>query len=214
MKYLLITFFAIGILHLGCGMTADKGFMQQFKKGDPYTGTVRVNIKTPEGKRNNRSGNASLHFKDSTTNILWFVLFGAIDDKNSESGDAGFLLPGKYDDNAWQYKSNNMRLEINRNGKISGEFITDKEKYKYSGSISATSFVMKSDIELLKPTPAGLPAGTTLYVEHRLSRSDPDKKEQTKGSAKKCRKTVWQLRNVWNPGGGGMIMVRVPVCVD
>ncbi|GEM_PF-1230369 len=183
--------------------------------GPPYTGRVTVTIEAPGQPSAYHAGQASFQLSDSTHNVARLVLFGAIGDESEQAGDAGFILDGTYTDSGWSFRRDPMRFEIDGQGNIFGEMETDDERYTYSGIISPTEFSIKTVAERLTATPGGYPAGTMFRFEHSGQRVDPNAPPSTDGGdGSGCRNIRWELRNVWNPGGGAMSLVRVPVCYD
>ncbi|MET0298296.1 MAG: hypothetical protein ABW036_01000 [Flavitalea sp.] len=191
----------------------EAGFMNQYK-GDPYMGDVSVTIKAPDGASGGKSGKSSLHFADSTNSILKFVLFGALASDAGAAGDAGFILPGNTSGDNYQFTGSGMQFNISSDGKITGNFLSDKEKTTYTGNITATSFEMLARTELLQENSGGMEAGTVFNFSYNMSRkSTASGNDDEGGSDKKCNRVVWQMRNVYNPGGA-MTMISVPVCFD
>ncbi len=64
----------------------------------------------------------------------------------------------------------------------------------------------------------GFPRGTKFLFSYNLSRqANPQASgtvEPGKKAAGKCKRIIWQFRNIANLGGGPMIMTQVPVCVE
>ena len=207
----------IAVLAGGCKREKDTEltFISKFG-GEPYVGNVKAAIEVPGESGRQEYGRASLQLLDSTSNIVRLILFGAIDNEDGQAGDVGFVLDGTATNTEWSFQKDPMQLKIDGNGSVSGAMETTDERYTYSGTISPTEFRIETVVERLTPTQGGYPAGTIFRFEHTGKREDPNAPPTGDGGdgGGGCKEVRWELRNVWNPGGGAMSLVRVPVCYD
>jgi hypothetical protein len=94
------------------------------------------------------------------------------------------------------------------------------QRFRLDGHVSDERFDLKIELELLERNQKGRPPGTKFLFTYSLERdsgkngADVAARGRPSKSDRKCKRTVWQTRNVANLGGGPMIMVRVPQCVE
>lgn len=199
-----------------CGSSRGEEFIETYS-GEPYTGFVEVRVEPAGGKAWRQHGKGSAHFVGKEGGNAQLVVFGAIDD---EDGDAGFAIDGTFEDGHWKSETDEVVLEVARDGRISGGGTIHPQKFGFSGSASETSFNLDVDIELLEGRPGALPAGSRFRFSYELSRA-PRQEEDVVADAeshgkgkKKCRKIRYEMRPVANIGDGSMSMIQVPVCLQ
>lgn len=175
--------------------------------GDPYMGTVQVDIIRPDGSYASTDyGEGSAYFVDSGRGKAKLVVFGAIKDKK---GDAGFTIDGIYQEKTWKGKSDSVLLEIGETGKLTGTAASYPQQFQFTGSITNVRLELQTRVKMLQRTTGGHPPGTTFlfrYVLRRDVNSQPAAK-------KKCNRIVWRTQYVANFDGSATI-VRIPECVS
>lgn len=207
-SYLLII---LTIAFVSCKSENNSSAQSTLFSGEPYTGTVKVKIEPPQANSTTYTGRGSLHFVDNG-DIVRLILSGVISNGDTEAGDAGFILDGAINQSAWSFKYQDMQFAISKNGQVSGSNTTPREKYLFNGTLSPTKFNMEVVVDMLDETDGGYPAGTIFRYNYSFVRSDPKNEQPSSNGA--CKNIRWEMRNIWSPGGNGMIMVRVPVCND
>lgn len=155
----------------GTVFAGERDFIQTFA-GEPYMGTLEVRIEPPGRNGWTRYGRGSAHFTDIEDGRAKLVVFGAIDD---EQGDAGFAVEGTYGDTGWKSRTDNVVLQLSTTGEIIGEGAIPPQSYRFSGSVSESTFSLDVRIELDEATANGLPPGTTFRFAYDLSRGEPVK---------------------------------------
>lgn len=198
----------------GCGTDSNNDIEQSFMElygGDPYTGTVQVDIVLPNGSNvSTEFGDGSAHFSDLGGSEARLVVFGAIEDDAGETGDAGFWTDGTYyDEMSWKNDSEDVLLEIGTDGVITGAGTISPQEFRFDGAMSETRFELVAKIEALEETDGGFPAGTTFTFRYNFGR---DVEHEGDGNGK-CNRIVWQPRYVAGFDGSGST-IQVPVCFD
>ena len=192
---------------LACSGT-DKG-NQAFLKtygGNPYMGSVQVDIILPDGKyAHTNYGKGSAQFIGIENNKVKMVLFGAI---GNEKGDAGFAVDGSCNKLSWQCKSDSAELAISEQGMISGKAKKSPQDFSFSGKISAVRLEFTTELKT-QQTANGLPAGTK-YIFKYVLRRDVASDGKTKNN---CKKIVWRPQYIGNLDGTGTT-IQVPHCAD
>ncbi len=201
--------------------TGDGKHVVQDYAGEPYTGFIDVRIDPPGGKAWTQYGRGSAHLTDIGDGRARLVVFGAIDD---DRGDAGFAVEGRYDDDGWVSRTDNVNLRIDTTGTIVGEGTVPPQHYAFSGAVTASTFDLVVDLELTEATENGLPAGTRFHFTYDLYRGVPnaDEGEDLSRNADesaprkdgKCRKIRYEMRPVASIGDGTMSMIQVPICIQ
>jgi hypothetical protein len=195
-------------------------FLQTYA-GEPYTGRVSVRIVRPGTPRNAGrldSGTSTAEFSGQENGKVRLVLVGNID----KEGDAGFAVDGNVGPSGWSSLTNGVRLDIGNDGTVSGAGKAHPNLFKFDGRVTQRHIDLKVELELLEENKGGLPAGTRFLFEYRLNRkvmaaadqtkSEQTKKEQTEDGG--CKRIEYRLKNVPNPFGGAMGLVRVPYCIN
>jgi len=190
--------------------------------GDPYMGAVSVRVRAPDGSlKKTDAGNASAHFQKLGNGRTRLVVDGSI---NKET--AGFALDG----------SDSVVVDIAPGGGIRGSGSTGVQRFGFNGSVNDAHFGLDVELEVLKSKPGGPPPGTTFLFHYDLDRVAgaasravaaratasgiaPASARARSGAAsssgnRKCKRTIWQTRNVASMSSAPMIMTQVPVCVE
>lgn len=201
--------FLLMIVPVACNSQQDKKkasvFLQTYG-GDPYMGTVQVDIIRPDGSIKTAGyGEATANFVDSGQGKAQMVVFGAIKDKK---GDAGFAATGTHQAKTWKIRSDSLSLEIRQDGTINGNGASYPQQFQFTGSISDRRLELVTRVRSLQPA-GGLPGGTTYVFRYNLRR-DINSPPTTK---RKCDRIEWQTRYVAGFDGGATT-VRVPVCMS
>ncbi|WP_127127106.1 hypothetical protein [Pseudoflavitalea rhizosphaerae] len=199
--------FAI-LLILACSGTDkdDPTFLKTYG-GNPYMGSLQVDIILPDGKyAHTNYGKGSAQFIGVENNKARMILFGAI---SNEKGDAGFTVDGNCNKLNWQCKSDSVQLNISDKGMISGTARRFPQQFNFSGKISDVRLEFTTELKTLQKASGGLPAGTR-YVFKYVLRREVSGKGTTKSS---CKKIVWKPQYIGNFDGSGTT-VMVPHCAD
>lgn len=195
------------LLILSCSGTdkSDQTFLKTYG-GDPYMGTVQVDIILPNGKYvHTNYGRGSAQFIGVENEKAQMILFGAI---SNEKGDAGFAVDGQCNKLSWECKTDSVQLKISNEGMISGTGRRFPQQFNFSGKISDVRLEFTTELKTLQNT-SGNPAGTR-YVFKYVLRRDVAGKGTTKSN---CKKIVWKPQYIGNFDGSGTT-VRIPHCVD
>jgi hypothetical protein len=130
------------------------------------------------------------------------------------------VVEGIESDSGWSSSEGGVDIVIGKDGKISGSGVSHPNRLLFKGLVSAENFDLEVETFLLEANQKGLPPGTKIIFSYDLKRTIdreeadavvPGNNEQ---SDRKCKRTVWQVRNIANVSGGPMIMTQVPVCVE
>jgi hypothetical protein len=196
------------------GGSSNAGTVQTYA-GDPYIGRVDVRILIPGKASEQRdSGTGSAYFTKTDNGQTRLVVSGSI----RKDSDTGFVVDGSESKSGWS--SRDSSLSIGKDGQITGSSVEHPNRYRFNGVLSEGKFDLKVEHELLAGSKQGLPPRTKFVFSYDLRREAGTKDASAPGSEKKtvgdrrCKRTIWQMRNVANMGGGPMIMVRVPQCVS
>lgn len=212
--------FALIVMAPACRGGDEDGFIRSLS-GDPYLGGVEVEIQPPAGaSRGADSGTGSVQFTLMQGGKARLVLVGNIKDE----GDAGFAVDGEYDRAGWTSRTGDVVLRIGSDGKISGGGKAYPNQFRFGGSVSEQDIDLTVDLEILKATQSGLPAGTKFVFTYRLDRdvatvATRGSRERSGGQGRKsarsgnCKRVEYYLKNIPNFGGGAMGLVRVPRCI-
>jgi hypothetical protein len=195
-------------------------FLQTYA-GEPYAGRVSVRIVRPGTPRNAGrldSGTSTAEFSGQENGKVRLVLVGNIDKK----GDAGFAIDGDVGQSGWSSLADGVRLDIGNDGAVSGGGKAHPKLFKFDGRVTQRHIDLKVELELLEESKGGLPAGTRFLFDYRLNRkvmavADQTKSEQTKREQTGdggCKRIEYRLKNVPNPFGSAMGLVRVPYCIN
>jgi hypothetical protein len=198
------------LLVIACSGT-DKGnepFLKVYG-GNPYMGTVQVDIILPNGKYvHTNYGKGSSQFIRAGKDKVQMILFGAI---SNEKGDAGFVLDGNCEKLNWQYRSDSAQLRISEQGAISGAGKRFPQQYDFSGKISDVRLELTTELKTLVKSENGYPAGTRFVFKYVLRR---DIATASKGTTKgNCKKIAWRPQYIGNFDGSGTT-VQIPYCAD
>src|SRR5690606_33583040 len=94
-------------------------------------------------------------------------VIGAISDPR---GDAGLELDGTMTPGGgWSGRMGEIRVDIDRQGRIRGGGIAHPQAYTVSGQVSEAAFDMVVVVELLEPNAGGLPRGTQMRFTYDLA---------------------------------------------
>lgn len=194
---------------------SDAGVMQAYG-GNPYLGGVDVRILVPgEGDRQD-SGTGSAQFTKTDDGQTRLVVSGSI----RKASDTGFAIDGKASQSGWN--SRDGSLSIGADGKIGGSTLQPPYQIRINGFVTGEKFNLTVEQELMEASKnkGGFPRGTKFVFSYSLSRQANQQTTGTTSPGKKaagnskCKRIVWQFRNIANLGGGPMIMTQVPVCVE
>jgi len=221
----------VGVCIAACGKGTAAGPAGGHASG-PYLGAVNVRIHAPDGVREEKkdTGTGSVHFVETARGRTRLVVVGHI----RKEADAGFVIDGIESSSGWSGRSDNVQLAIGQNGKISGGGTVHPHRFRFDGSMSDQRFDLEVELELLEATGKGLPPGTKFLFSYRLRResglkssgvtaakhiaghkdSDIKAARHRSKSNRKCKRTIWQMRNIANLSGGPMVVVQVPQCVN
>ncbi|MCL1636180.1 hypothetical protein M2650_16285 [Luteimonas sp. SX5] len=220
-----IAILALALPFLACA--AETGTAARYA-GAPYTGDVDVRVRTPDGAlKRTDAGTGSAHFKRLSNGRIQLVVDGLI---NKET--AGFVLEGNDSRSGWRAGHDNVVLDMSPGGAIRGGGTSTNQRLRFDGNVTDAHFGLDVELQVLTSKPGGPPPGTTYLFHYDLDRSAasdirtasagiaPSGKRVTSGNSAsskskgKCKRTVWQTRNVASMSGAPMIMTQVPVCVE
>lgn len=200
------------LVMISCGTDSNHDNGQSFMElygGDPYTGTINVNIQPPDELREFRSGEgASAHFTENENNQATFVVHGIMEEDSGENGDAGFVSNGVYTNMEWESEPGNVTLKIDKNGHISGGGTLHPQHFQFEGTLTEGHLELKVEIEVLEETGGGYPAGTRFEFNYKLYRSVDGTSNES------CSDIRYEMRPVANIGAGTIDMIQVPICLD
>lgn len=227
--YQLLAVVLLSALTIACWGDERGNFIGKYA-AKPYLGPVDVRITVPPGSGapgSDDHGSGSALFTDNGNGSARFVVVGNI----REDSDAGFAVDGRYDATGWHSQVGDVRLDIDRNGTITGGGRSPPYLLRFSGGVTEMKVDLTVDLELLTASARGFPAGTKFKFDYQLSRFEPDATDRganasaststrprvSAGSAKSagggCKKIGYRLKPVPNLSGGSMGMVRVPKCI-
>ena len=188
--------------------------------GPAYSGSVTARVSPPGQASYTERGKGTARLEQANSGSRLRVVGAIVDPR----GDAGFEMDGSAVGRGWRGRWGDVRLAVGEDGRISGGGIAHPQKFAFSGLASATGFDLVVDIELLAPNKGGLPRGTRMRFDYDLARRAPSGaggavaasggKRTGSSKAKGCRKIRYVVRPVPDPGGGTLVMRRVPTCDD
>ncbi len=200
--------------------------------GDPYMGAVSVRVRAPDGSlKKTDAGNASAHFQKLGNGRTRLVVDGLI---NKET--AGFALDGSDSGSGWRASNEGVVVDIAPGGGIRGSGSTGVQRFGFNGNVNDAHFGLDVELQVLRSKPGGPPPGTTFLFHYAWDRvagaasravatratasGIAPASARTRSSAasssgnRKCKRTIWQTRNVASMSSAPMIMTQVPVCVE
>lgn len=201
--------------------------------GDAYMGPVSVRVRAPDGSlKKTDAGTGSAHFERLGNGRIRFVVDGLISKQT-----ASFVMDGSDSASGWRASEEGVVLNIAPGGGIRGSGNTATQRLNFDGSVSDAHLGLNVELEVATSKPGGPPPGTTYLFRYDLDRVAgsatraaatrvasagiaPAASTRTRSSApaasgnRKCKRTVWQMRNVASLSSAPMIMTRVPVCVQ
>ncbi len=220
-----IAFLVLALPSLACA--AQTGTAARYA-GAPYMGDVGVRVRAPDGAlKRTDAGTGSAHFKRLSNGRIQLVVDGLI---NKET--AGFVLEGNDSRSGWRAGHDDVVLDLTPGGTIRGGGTSTNQRLRFDGNVTDAHFGLDVELRVLTSKPGGPPPGTTYLFHYDLQRSAagvrtataagiaPSGKRITSGSGAaskgkgKCKRTIWQTRNVASMSGAPMIMTQVPVCVE
>lgn len=225
-----IAILALALPFLACA--AESGTAARYA-GAPYMGDVGVRVRTPDGTlKRTDAGTGSAHFKRLSNGRIQLVVDGLI---NKET--AGFVLEGNDSRSGWRAGHDDVVLDLSPSGTIRGGGTSTNQRLRFDGAVTDAHFGLDVELQVLTSKPGGPPPGTTYLFHYDLDRNATggprvasvrtaaaaspvsSSKRTTSGrtaaeSNRKCKRTVWQTRNVASMSGAPMIMTQVPVCVE
>lgn len=199
--------------------------------GDPYMGPVSVRVRAPDGSlKKTDAGTASAHFEELRDGRTRLVVDGMI---NRET--ASFVVNGSDSASGWRAVEQGVTMSLSPGGNLRGSGDATSQRFDFNGSVSEAHFGLDVELTVLQSKRGGPPPGTTFLFHYDLDRVAgaahtaslqpaaagiaSSGKRTTSGrsaaeSNRKCKRTVWQTRNVASLSSAPMIMTRVPVCVQ
>ncbi|MEN1928804.1 hypothetical protein WCE37_07380 [Luteimonas sp. MJ250] len=183
----------------------------------PYEGRVEVLVSPPGGTAYDEHGKGTARFTPDGSGGTQLSVIGAIVDPR---GDAGLEVDGKATGNGgWSGGMGDLRVDIDPHGRITGGGVAPPQAFTITGDVSPSSFDLVVVIELLEANAGGLPRGTQMRFTYDLAQpgAAPALASPTRGrraDMKDCRKVEYEVRPVPDPGGGTLVMRRMPVCRD
>lgn len=220
----------LGISAAACG--GDTGSAGRYA-GQPYMGDVDVRVRAPDGSlKKTDAGTGSAHFEKLGGSRTRLVVDGQIGKE-----PASFVLEGSDTGSGWRASNEGVVLTIAPDGSIRGSGTASTQRFRFDGKVSDARFGLDVELEVLQSKPGGPAPGTKFLFHYDLSRDAiasagrhaatrtaaasiaPPAVRTTSGrstaeSNRKCKRTVWQTRNVASLSSAPMIMVRVPKCVQ
>lgn len=181
-----------------------------------YEGRVQVRITPPGGDAHDERGRATARFSPDGTKPTSLSVIGAISDPR---GDTGLQLEGgPTGDGGWQGRMGDVRVAIDRAGRITGGGTMHPQAFTVSGQVSPDDFDLVVTVELLEPNAGGLPRGTRMRFAYELEQrarpgADAPRRKRRAG-LEDCRNVGYEVRPVPDPAGGTLVMRRMPVCRD
>ncbi len=205
---LLLPQLIIAFVLTGCNNNEDNTPEEAAYKyaGEPYTGSMEVELKIPEAEVENFYGDGSVYFEDvnDSSRLVVFGTFG-------EEGEVSFSIMGLQNGQRWHGESEGVSFSIDEVGKISGGGTIYPYELSFGGTASDADFDLQFSFEILEEIEEdGLPVGTQIVYQYDLSRIVPG--EDNNGNSQ-CNNIVWRTRTIWTPGNN-LQMIQVPVCVD
>lgn len=182
----------------------------------PYEGRVDVRIAPPGGGGHDERGRATARFSPDGSSPTALSVIGAISDPR---GDTGLQLEGgPTRDGGWQGHMGEVRVAIDRTGRITGGGTMHPQSFTVTGQVSPTDFDLVVTVELLEPNAGGLPQGTRMHftydLEQRTQSRAQTPRRKRRASLDDCRNVGYEVRPVPDPAGGTLVMRRMPVCGD
>lgn len=181
-----------------------------------YEGRVDVLVDPPGGRAYDERGRGTARFVPGSGGAMKLSVIGAISDPR---GDAGLELDGTMTSTgSWSGRMGDVRVDIDRQGRIHGGGRAHPLAYTVTGQVSDAAFDMVVVVELLEANAGGLPRGTRLRFTYDLAQpaqaaAEPRKRAR-RAPLEDCRNVAYEVRPVPDPAGGTLVMRRMPVCRD
>lgn len=224
-----IAILALALPAIACA--AENGAAARYA-GDPYMGPVSVRVRAPDGTlKKTDAGTASAHFEKLRDGRTRLVVDGLI---NKET--ASFIVDGSDSASGWRANESGVTMNLTPGGSLRGSGDAATQRFDFNGAVTDAHFGLDVELEVLQSKRGGPPPGTTFLFHYDLDRvagaartaslrpsaagiAASSGKRTTSGrsaaeSNRRCKRTVWQTRNVASLSSAPMIMTRVPVCVQ
>lgn len=220
---------ACALAACGSGETAARAAAQDEATVDEaafrLAGPLRVEIVPParsEIPRRREEGHAVALIK-RTRSHMRLEIVGTI----AREGDANLKFEGPIRNGTWNSRDQGVELRFDADGAIAGGGMDGESRVEFSGEHRLPQgMTLRMAMTLGRANGAGLPAGTRFEFAYELERDedarggsaavsdDAPGHSQEEGDEDCPGGVEWKLRNVPNPTGGAMGLVRVPVCKE
>ncbi|HJR73196.1 MAG TPA: hypothetical protein VJ806_06115 [Luteimonas sp.] len=200
--------------------------------GEPYMGTVTARVRSPDGAlKKTDTGTGSAHFERLSNGRTRLVVDGLINKQT-----ASFVLDGSDNASGWRASEDGVTMNLAPGGNLRGSGTAGgTQRLDFDGAVTDAHFGLDMEMEVLRSKPGGPPPGTKILFRYDLNRdATASRGIGTRASAagiaaspvrttsgrsatqsnRRCKRTVWQTRNVASLSSAPMIMTRVPVCVQ
>lgn len=225
---------AIALLALAlpaAACAAENGAAARYA-GEPYMGAVTARVRAPDGTlKKTDVGTGSAHFERLSDGRTRLVVDGLINKQT-----ASFVLDGNDAAAGWRASDEGVTMNLAPGGSLRGSGTAGgTQRLNFDGAVTDAHFGLDMEMEVLRSKPGGPPPGTKILFRYDLNRDGTSSRglgaqataagiassqvRTTSGrsavqSNRRCKRTVWQTRNVASLSSAPMIMTRVPVCVQ
>ena len=222
---------AIALLALAlpaAACAAENGAAARYA-GEPYMGAVTARVRAPDGTlKKTDIGTGSAHFERLRDGRTRLVVDGLINKQT-----ASFVLDGSDSAAGWRASDEGVTMSLAPGGSLRGSGTAGVQRLGFDGAVSDAHFGLDMEMEVLRSKPGGPPPGTKFLFRYDLNRDATASRgiaaaaagvaaSQARTSSgrsaaqsnRRCKRTVWQTRNVASLSSAPMIMTRVPVCVQ
>jgi len=226
-----IAILALALPAIACA--AENGAAARYA-GEPYMGVVDVRVRAPDGTlKKTDAGTASAHFEKLGNGRMRLVVDGLINKQT-----ASFVVDGSDSASGWRANEDGVTMNLTPGGSLrgSGTAAAGVQRLGFDGAVTDAHFGLDMEMEVLRSKPGGPPPGTKFLFHYDLDRDAAASRVATRAapaaagiaaspvrttsgrtpreSNRRCKRTVWQTRNVASLSSAPMIMTRVPVCVQ